>query len=257
MTRADELWLAMTFWLVRIVHWSSNSQCVSHSAAFCHNLSCQDTDVFSTTCWRQRGIWQTQLGTNSDLVLSLDTDTCIVHKQPNKDCTLRATINSDRSATSGVYHKQGEKQPRGRDASATRRNNLVNVGKYTNLITLLDLCVSSQQSPNTVTRLSHNSIGHGVVGVNIVVIGCSSQQKQMKRRKSDFWHEKCNFEEQVKQRTQEKKKQLENNQRVKERNVKTAFFLTWELSFQKTKKKKRDATDVLRPRSMTTEYTWT
>ena len=125
-------------------------------------------------------------GKKSDLVLSLDTDTCIVHKQTNKDCTLRATINSDRSATSGVYHKQGEKQPRGRDASATRRNNLVNVGKYTNLITLLDLCVSSQQSPNTVTRLSHNSFGHGVVGVNIVVFGCSSQQKQMKRRKSDF-----------------------------------------------------------------------
>ena len=184
MTRADELWLPMTFWVVRFVHWSSNSQCVSHSAALCHNLSCQDTDVFSTTCWGQKRIWQTQPGTNSDLGLSLDKDTCIVHKQTNKDCALRATINSDRSATSGVWHKQEEKQPRRRDASATSGNNLVNVGKYTNLITLLDLCVPSQHSPNTVTRRSHNSIGHGVVGVNMVVIGCSSQQKQMKRRKN-------------------------------------------------------------------------
>ena len=115
--------------------------------------------------------------TNSDLGLSLDTDTCIVHKQTNKDCALRATINSDRSATSSVWHKQEEKQPRRRDASATRGNNLVNVGKYTNLITLLDLCVSSQHSPNTVTRLSHNSTSHGVAGVNMVVVGCSSQQK--------------------------------------------------------------------------------
>ena len=96
-----------------------------------------------------------------------------MHKQTNKDC---ATINSDRSASSSVQHKQGEKQQRGRDASATRRNNLVNVGKKTNLITLLGLCVSSPLSPNTVTKLSHNSIGHGVVGVNIVVTTCSSQQ---------------------------------------------------------------------------------
>ena len=196
------------------------------------------TDVFSTTWWRQTGIWQTQLGTNSDLGLSLDTDTCIVHKQTNKDCALRATINSDRSATSSVWHKQEEKQPRRRDASATRKNNLVNVGKYTNLITLLDLCVSSQHSPNTVTRRSHNSIGHGVVGVNMVGKGCSSQQKQMKRRKSAlsvmkhvFWRTS------EAKKSGKKKNQLENNQRVKERNVKTAIFLTWEFSFQTTKKK--------------------
>ena len=178
MTRADELWLAMTFWVVRIVHCSSNSQCVSHSAAFC----------------------QTQLGTNSDLGLSLDTSTCIVHKQTNKDCTFCATINSDRSATSSVWHKQGEKQPRRRDASPTRRNNLVNVGKYTNLITLLDLCVSSQHFPNTVTRLSHNSIGHAVVGF------ISTRTKE-KKKKWCF----CNgffFEEQVKQRNQWKKETI-------------------------------------------------
>ena len=76
-----------------------------------------------------------------------------------------------------------EKQPRRRDASATRGNNLVNVGKYTNLITLLDLCVSSQHSP---TWLSRDSTSRGVAGVNMVVIGCSSQQKQRKKRNSDF-----------------------------------------------------------------------
>ena len=37
---------------------------------------------------------------------------------------------------------------------------------------------SSQHSPNTVTRLSHFSTGHGVVGVNMVVTGCSSQHLQ-------------------------------------------------------------------------------
>ena len=36
-----------------------------------------------------------------------------------------------------------------------------------------------------------------------------------------------------------KKNQLENNQKVKERNVKTAIFLTWEFSFQKQRKKER------------------
>ena len=35
--------------------------------------------------------------------------------------------------------------------------------------------MSSQLSPNTITRLSHNSICHGVVGANMAVIGCSSQ----------------------------------------------------------------------------------
>ena len=171
--------------------WLSNSWDLFTDPAI-HNAY-HTTDVFSTTWWGQQGIWQTQLGTNSDLGLSIDTDTCIVHKQTNKDCALRATINSDQSAASIVWHKQGEKQPRRRDASATRGNNLVNVGKYTNLITLLDLCVSSQHSPNTVTSRSHNSTGHGVAGVNMVVIGCSSLQKQRKKKKKQwfFCHEKC------------------------------------------------------------------
>ena len=44
----------------------------------------------------------------------------------------------------------------------------------------------------------------------------------------------------MKQRTQEKKKQLENNQRVKERNVKTAFFFNVRTFFSnKTQKKER------------------
>ena len=222
MTCADELWLAMTFWVVRFVHWSSNSQCVSHSAALCRNLSCQDTDVFSTTCWGQNAIWQTQLGTNSDLGLSLDTDTCIVHKQTNKDCALRATINSDRSATSSVWHKQEEKQPRRRDASATRGNNLVNVGKYTNL-----------------TWLSRDSTSRGVAGVNMVVKGCSSQQKQRKKRNSDFSDMKIVFWRTSETKKSRKKKPLENNEKGQRKKCKDSYFLTWELSFQKTKKKER------------------
>ena len=43
--------------------------------------------------------------------------------------------------------------------------------------------MSSQHSPNTVTR--HNSIGHGVVGVNMVVKGCSSQHTASKRLSRD------------------------------------------------------------------------
>ena len=49
-----------------------------------------------------------------------------------------------------------------------------------NLITLLDLCVSPKHPPNTVKRLSHNSTGHGVVGVNTVVTRCSSQHSASK-----------------------------------------------------------------------------
>ena len=50
------------------------------------------------------------------------------------------------------------------------------VAQQTNLITLLDMCVSSQHSLNTVTRLSHKSRNHGVVGVNLVVKRDSSRQ---------------------------------------------------------------------------------
>ena len=47
MTRANGILLAVTLGLVSIFN---NSQCVSQSAVPGHNLSCQDTDVFSTTC---------------------------------------------------------------------------------------------------------------------------------------------------------------------------------------------------------------
>ena len=76
------------------------------------------------------------------------------------------------------------KEKNNKDATTRQeagRNNLVKVGQQTNLITLLDFCVSSWHSPNTVARLSHHSTGHGVVGVNMVVIGCSSQHLASKR----------------------------------------------------------------------------
>ena len=68
---------------------------------------------------------------------------------------------SDHSATSDVWHTQGEKQGtrRGRLPSAEREGtSSTDMGRKTNLITLLDLCVSSQHCLPT---LSHNSAGHG------------------------------------------------------------------------------------------------
>ena len=76
--------------------------------------------------------------------------------------------------------RKGEKQQRRRDESASGKEQPRQRGSI-DMITLLDLCVSSQQSPNTVTRLSHNSISHFVVGVNVVVIGCPSQHSAFKR----------------------------------------------------------------------------
>ena len=100
--------------------------------------------------------------------------------------------------------------------------------------------------PNiTVTRLSHNSIGHGVVGVNMVVKGCSSQQKKEKK-KSDFCYEKCILKNKWSKEIRATFF-LENNQRVKARNVKTAIFWTWELSVQK-KQKKREMQRISRGR---------
>ena len=76
--------------------------------------------------------------------------------------------------------RKGEIQQRRRDASVNGKEQPRQRGSI-DMITLLDLCVSSQQSPNTVTRLSHNSISHGVVGVIVVVIGSSSQHPAFKR----------------------------------------------------------------------------
>ena len=94
--------------------------------------------------------------------LCLDTtDTCIVHKQTNRDCASRATT----TLTDQLHQACCTNREKYNKHAVTRqqagKNNLVNVGRCTNLITLLDLCVSSQHSPNAVTRLSHNSIGHG------------------------------------------------------------------------------------------------
>ena len=94
--------------------------------------------------------------------LILDTtDRCIVHKQTNRDCAARATT----TLTGQLHQACGTNREKNNKDAATRqqagRKNLVSV--------------------NTVTRLSHNSIGHGVVGVNIVVIGCSSQHTASKR----------------------------------------------------------------------------
>ena len=99
---------------------------------------------------------------NSQLGLILDTtDTCIVHKQTNRDCASRATT----TLTDPLHQAcSTNKEKNNKDAATLQqagKNNLVNMGKSTNLITLLDLRESSKDSPNTVARLSHNSIDHG------------------------------------------------------------------------------------------------
>ena len=107
--------------------------------------------------------------------LSLEpTDTCIVHKQTNKDCASRNN-NSDRSATSGVKHKHGEKQQRRRDASASgkekpRQRGQIDKLDYTSRF-LRVIPTFSQHCRNTVAKL----YGSRVVCVNMVVKGCLSQ----------------------------------------------------------------------------------
>ena len=91
----------------------------------------------------------------------IQQDTCIVHKQKNKDCASRATTTLTDQLHQACSTNRGENKKDAATRQQAGRNNLVNVGQETNLITLLDLCVSSKRSPNNVTRLSHNSIGHG------------------------------------------------------------------------------------------------
>ena len=99
---------------------------------------------------------------NSQQGLSLDTtDTCIVHKQTNRDCASRATTTLTTRLHQAWSTNRGENNKDAATRQQAERNNLVNVGQWIFLITLLVLCVSFQHSPNTVTRLSQNSIGHG------------------------------------------------------------------------------------------------
>ena len=76
--------------------------------------------------------------------------------------------------------RKREIQQRRRDSSVNGKEQPCQRGSI-DMVTLLDLCVSSQRSPNTITRLSHNSISHFVVGVIVVVIGCPSQHPAFKR----------------------------------------------------------------------------
>ena len=67
---------------------------------------------------------------NSQLGLSLDTsDTCIVHKQTNRDCASRATT----TLTDQLHQACSTNREKNNKDAATRqqagRNNLVNVGR--------------------------------------------------------------------------------------------------------------------------------
>ena len=104
---------------------------------------------------------------------------------------------SDRSATSDVQHKTGRKtKEASRTASVSEREGTTStdMGRKTNFITLLDWCVSSQHC--------HITQYVTVVGVNMVVIGCSSQQIGKKNRRS-----------QRPEREKEKREQNQNEER--------------------------------------------
>ena len=94
-------------------------------------------------------------------------------QQIRVSCTSKQTgIAQQPKLTSRLHFTCGTDKEKNNTDAATRQQTL---------ITLHDFCVSSQHSPNTVTSLSHNSIGHGVVGVNMVVLGYSSQHPASKR----------------------------------------------------------------------------
>ena len=103
--------------------WPSDSCQYSAIHNACHTSLHSDTvcPVRIQMCSVHQAQQWDLLESNCQLGLSLETtDTCIVHKQTNRDCASRATTNnSDRSATSSILHKQGEKQQRRRDASAS------------------------------------------------------------------------------------------------------------------------------------------
>ena len=102
--------------------------------------------------------------------LSLDTtDTCIVHKQTNKDCTSRATTtltdqlhqacSTNREENNkDVASACGKEQPRQRGPT----DKLNYTSRFTRVIP-------------TLSRDCHTTQHVTVVGVNMVVIGCSSQ----------------------------------------------------------------------------------
>ena len=67
---------------------------------------------------------------NSQLGLSLDTkDTCIVHKQTNRDCASRATT----TLTTQLHQARSTNKEKNNTVAATRqqagKTNLVNVGR--------------------------------------------------------------------------------------------------------------------------------
>ena len=147
MTRADELWLAMTFWLVRNVHWSNSSQWVSHFAVLCHNLSlsgyrCVQHDMLRT----KRDLTETQLGADSEPWYNGYVHRAKTNKQGSRNNQNWPHGNTARVAQTG---RKTTKTPR--RVSKRARPTSSDMGRMANLITLLDLCVSSQHYPNTVT----------------------------------------------------------------------------------------------------------
>ena len=100
------------------------SQCVSHFSVLGHNLSCQDTDVFSTTCWGQK----------RDLTNSAGSRLWALIQQIRASCTSKQTGTTLTDQLQQACSTNREKN--NKDAATHQqagRNNLVNVGQQTNL----------------------------------------------------------------------------------------------------------------------------
>ena len=99
------------------------SQCVSHFSVLGHNLSCQDTDVFSTTCWGQK----------RDLTNSAGSRLWALIQQIRASCTSKQTGTTLTDQLQQACSTNREKN--NKDAATHQqagRNNLVNVGQQTN-----------------------------------------------------------------------------------------------------------------------------
>ena len=112
----------------------------------------------------------------SQLGLSPDTTgTSIVHKQTNRDCASRATT----TLTTQLHQACSTNKEKKTTKTLRRVSKTSSTWAYGQTSLHFSICACHPNTlPINVARLSHNSIGHGVVGVNMVVKGCSSQQNK-------------------------------------------------------------------------------
>ena len=140
--RADGVWFTMTLGLVM-----NEEESLTNQFTMLITLRCTLTQSVPLRfrCGDSSGWTRNYLKANWVEPWTQRTD--VSRASTNADCASRATINSNRSAALRVQHKQGKKQQKGRPADGIRqrtgRDNLDRYHSWRDLITLLDLCVSS------------------------------------------------------------------------------------------------------------------